>query len=101
MLNVTYVSRLDVALAEDTAMIRCASPSGGPENGALTDLEFSRLIISHRTLRDFAAKLNRHVAMLDEATRKAKDAKATAVKAAMEKRSIGHGDDEKEPRSIQ
>lgn len=89
MIQATYVSRLEVALTEETAMIRVAAPNGPVEQGVVTNAEVARLVLNLRTLRDLAAVLNQHVATLDaRAAAAAAEVQARAEKDKAEQRSF-------------
>ncbi|MBI1686467.1 hypothetical protein [Caulobacter hibisci] len=90
MVQATYASRLEVSLADETAMIRVATPSGPIEQGVVTNAEVARLVISLRTLRELANILNQHVATLDAKAVAAEiEAQMKAERILAEKRSFG------------
>jgi hypothetical protein len=66
----TFINRLNVALADDTALVFLGGPAGGIVNGQVQDVEVMRLVLTLKTLREASALLAAKVRELDAAQRK-------------------------------
>lgn len=62
-----YITRVNVALAGDTAMLSLGSPSGPVTGGQIAVEEAFRAVLSQATLREVAALLTARVAEMDAA----------------------------------
>ena len=60
-----YVTRMNVALSSDTALLMLGSPSGPINGGRIGTEESLRVIISHARLREMAALMAQRVAEID------------------------------------
>lgn len=93
-----FISRMDIALTQDMALLSLGEPSGQVGGGEVESKEAVRLVVSHRTLRLMAAMLQRQVAELDRAN----EAAAALRQAPLEGRVVGKDDDDApESRTIQ
>jgi hypothetical protein len=60
-----FVTSINVALSEDTALIFLAAPGGPIVDGKIQAAEAARLAVTHRTLREMSAVLAAKVRDLD------------------------------------
>ena len=62
-----FVNRINVACAQDTALIIIGAPAGPIQDGQITSVEVARLVMSHQTFKEvaelFAAKVRENEAM--------------------------------------
>jgi hypothetical protein len=61
----TFVTSINVALSEDTALIFLGAPAGRIVEGKIQAVEVSRLAVTHRSLREMSAVLAAKVRELD------------------------------------
>lgn len=60
-----FVTSINVALSEDTALILLGAPGGRIIEGKIQAVEVARLAVTHRALRDMSAVLAAKVRELD------------------------------------
>jgi hypothetical protein len=68
-----FVNRINVACAQDTALIIIGAPAGPIQDGQITSVEVARLVMSHQTFKEvaelFAAKVRENEAMAKAAAK--------------------------------
>jgi hypothetical protein len=69
----TFINCVNIALAEDTALVFLGAPAGGLAEGQVQEVEVLRLVMTFKMLREASAAFAAKVREVDAAERKTFD----------------------------